>query len=352
MQIQTIRTQTPKTKPMGELGFGKYFTDHMYMLEYREGAGWVNECIRPYASLMLDPATMVFHYCQALFEGMKAYRGASGEIRLFRPRDNFARLNESADRMGMPQIDVERALNGLVELIRIDNAWVPYAEGTSLYIRPTMIATDCALGVRASESYLFYIILSPVGSYYKNGLKPIKLAVEQKYTRASVGGTGFTKCGGNYGASIKPAAEAYKAGIDQLLWLDSVERKYIEEVGSMNIFFVLDGEVVTPALSGTILPGVTRRSAVALLKDNGYNITERKVSIDEIVKGAENGKLTEVFGTGTAAVISPVGQMKTEAGEFTINGGEMGPVSKFLYDTLTGIQWGRVEDKYGWTMII
>ena len=352
MVVQTVRTQTPKQKPNGELGFGQYFSDHLYMMEYREGQGWINECIRPYASLMLDPATMVFHYCQALFEGMKAYRGADGAIRLFRPRDNLARLNESADRMCMPAIDEERVLNGLIELLRVDSDWIPYADGTSLYIRPTMIATDTALGVRASKSYLFYIILSPVGSYYKNGLQPIKLAVEQKYTRASVGGTGYTKCGGNYGASIKPAFEAHKSGVDQILWLDSVHRKYIEEVGSMNIFFVLNGEVVTPALNGTILSGVTRRSAITLLKDNGYKIHERRVSLDELMKGAADGTLTEIFGTGTAAVVSPVGTLITAEGETVIGGGQMGAVSKFLYDTLTGIQWGRLKDNYGWTMVI
>lgn len=352
MEIRTIRTQAPKQKPMGELGFGKYFTDHMYMIEYREGKGWINECIRPYTGIMLDPATIVFHYAQTIFEGLKAYRGPNGEIRLFRPKDNFERLSMSAERLCMPGINVERTLNGLIELLKADNQWIPYAAGTSLYIRPTMIATDVSLSVHASKSYLFYIILSPVGAYYKNGLQPVRLAIEKEYTRSSIGGTGFTKFGGNYGASLKSSEEAAKTGCDQVLWLDSVKRKYIEEVGSMNIFFVLNGEVITPALNGTILGGITRQSAITLLKDNGYKVTERKIAIDEITEGALSGGLTEIFGTGTAAVVSPVGWIKNGEEETAINGGQMGEVSKFLYDTLTGIQYGRIEDKYGWTMVI
>ncbi len=352
MEIRTIRTQMPKQKPMGELGFGKYFTDHMYMIEYREGQGWINECIRPYTAITLDPATIVFHYCQSVFEGLKAYRGSSGEIRLFRHADNFRRMAESAARLCIPEFNADRIMNGLTELLKVDAQWVPYSEGSSLYIRPAIIATDVSLSVHASKSYLFYIILSPVGAYYKNGLLPVKLRIEEEYTRASAGGTGAAKYGGNYGGGLKAGEEAAKAGCDQVIWLDPVRRKYIEEAGSMNIFFVIGDEAVTPALSGSILNGITRQSAITLLKDKGYRVTERKVSLDEVSEGIKSGVITEVFGTGTAAVISPVGTILTAKGELTVGDGQMGETAKYLYETLTGIQYGKIEDKYGWTITI
>ena len=351
MEIKIERTKNPKTKPTDEskLGFGNYYTDHMFIMNYDEGQGWHDPRIVPYSDIALDPAAMCLHYGQEVFEGLKAYRCANGEIRLFRPDKNMARLNVSNDRLCIPAIDEEFAVEAIKELVKVDQDWIPTAEGTSLYIRPFIFAVDAHVGVHPAKHLLFMIILSPVGAYYPEGLNPVKIYVETKYVRAVKGGMGFTKTGGNYAASLKAQDEADKVGYTQVLWLDGVERKYVEEVGTMNVFFVLDGEVVTPALQGSILGGITRMSCIEILKSWGMNVSERRISIDELSKAYDEGRLLEAFGSGTAAVISPIGHLKWGDDIMEINNGEIGPISQKLYDTLTGIQWGKLPDELNWT---
>lgn len=347
MDLKITKTTAPKSKPTGSLGFGKYFTDHMFVMEYADGK-WDNARIEPYHPFSLDPCASIFHYGQGIFEGTKAYKNKNGEIRLFRTMDNLNRLNDSADRLCIPQIDVNFAMDALKKLVIIDESWIPTDEGTSLYIRPSIIGTDMALGVHAAHNYIFFIILSPVGAYYANGLAPIKLFVEEKYVRASKGGTGHHKVIGNYAASMKAGEKANKLGFDQVMWLDAKDHEYVEEVGSMNIFFIIDGKAVTPMLGGSILPGVTRKSVIELLKSHNIEVQERTVSISEIVEGAKNGKCTEIFGTGTAAVISPVGEFMYKNEEFVINNGAMGDISTLIYNELTSIQAGNLQDKFNW----
>lgn len=346
----TVRlTDKKKTKlPANQLEFGKTFTDHMFIMNYTEGKGWHDPRIVPYEPITLEPSCMVFHYGQTVFEGLKAYRTKDGKIHLFRPEKNFKRMNLSNDRLCIPPIDEEFALYALKKLVQIDQDWIPEAEGTSLYIRPFIISTEPFLGVHPSHQYLFMIIMSPVGSYYKEGINPVKIYVEDEYVRAAPGGTGKAKTGGNYAASLKAQANAEKLGYSQVLWLDAIEKKYVEEVGSMNIFFKIDGEIVTPALNETILEGITRDSTVQLLKYWGEKVVERKISIDEVFAAHEAGKLEEAFGTGTAAVISPVGELYWKGKKIVINNGQIGELSKKLYDTITGIQTGKVEDPLGW----
>ncbi len=349
--MQIIRAEKLKEKPVDQskLGFGKIFTDYMLTMRYKNGA-WDEPRIEPYGPVAFDLATTVFHYAQGIFEGLKAFRNEAGEVRVFRPEENFKRMNRSAERMCIPQIDEKKVLEGMFELLRLEKDWIPTAPGTALYIRPSIIATNVALGVHASSEYLFFIILSPVGSYYAHGLAPTRLLVEDYYTRATVGGTGEAKCIANYAVSLKAGEEAEKKGFDQVLWLDANEKKYVEEVGSMNMFFVIDGEVVTPELVGSILPGITRKSSIELLRAHGYKVSERRVSIDEVIEAQKNGKLNEAFGTGTAAVISPVGMMEYKGTDYVVNGGEMGEITKWLYDTITGIQSGRLPDPFGWVV--
>ncbi|MBO7739858.1 MAG: branched-chain amino acid aminotransferase [Oscillospiraceae bacterium] len=343
------RTTTPKERPdEANLGFGKKFTDHMFIMNYTEGKGWHDGRIVPYAPFELDPACMVFHYAQEIFEGMKAYRTADGTVQLFRPIENARRINASGERMCIPPIPEEDFVDAVKELVAVDEEWVPHAPGTSLYIRPFIIASDVALGVHASKTYIFCVICSPSGSYYAGGMSPVKIYVENEDVRAVRGGTGFTKCGGNYAGSIRAAEKAEKAGYSQVLWLDGVERKYIEEVGAMNVMFKIGGKVVTPALNGTVLPGITRKSCVELIRSWGIEVEERLLSAEELFDAAEKGLLEEAWGTGTAAVVSPIGHMKWNDREVTVNGGEIGSVTQKLYDELTGIQWGRVEDTRGW----
>lgn len=350
--IKVILTDSPKQKPVDEsaLGFGRIFTDHMFLMDYEAGKGWHNARIVPYAPFDMDPACMVLHYGQAIFEGTKCYRRADGGLQLFRPSDNLARMSRSAERMGMPALDEDIALEGLKKLVSIDADWVPHRNGTSLYIRPTMISTDVGLGVHASHKYLFYIILSPVGAYYKEGLKPVSIYIEDEYVRAVRGGVGFTKCAGNYAASILAGDIAEKKGYSQVLWLDGVEQKYVEEVGSMNMMFAYGNKIVTPRLNGSILPGITRDSILKLARQLGYEADEARLDINEIFADAKSGKLTEAFGTGTAAVISPVGSLCFRDEKITIGDGSIGSISQKLYDTLTGIQYGLIEDKNGWIM--
>lgn len=350
MEIRVERTKTPKEKPQGTLGFGKVFTDHMLIMDFSRDKGWHDPRVIPYGPIALDPSAMVFHYGQENFEGMKAYRTEDGRTLLFRPWENARRMNNSCDRLCMPQIDEDLWVECVRKAVETDLDWVPTGHGESLYIRPFMIATDPALGVRASDHYYFMVIMSPSGNYYARGLSPVRIYIETEYVRAVKGGTGFTKCGGNYAASIKSQVKAHDAGFDQVLWLDGVHREYIEEVGTMNVFFKIDGEIITPALEGSILPGITRKSSIELLKNHGYRVSERRLSVREVEEAAHAGKLEEIFGTGTAAVISPVGALKIGDEEICINNGEIGPVSKWLFDTLTGIQWGRFPDTNGWTL--
>lgn len=346
--IMTTSTQLKDKPNENKLGFGTFFTDHMFNMDYNTEKGWHNPRIEPYAPLVLDPSTMVLHYGQGIFEGLKAYRTPEGTIQLFRPRDNFKRLNYSARKLCIPEIDETFALEALKGLLRIDKDWVPGAEGTSLYIRPTIIATDPFLGVRAAHTYRFFIILSPVGAYYPEGFNPVKIMVTREHVRAVRGGVGDTKTLGNYAASLLAGEIAHQAGYTQVLWLDGVEKKYVEEVGSMNIFFVIDGKLVTPMLNGSILPGITRDSALALARHWGMPVQERLVDIDEIFAAHEAGKLSEIFGSGTAAVISPVGELKYEDKNITIGQGRVGPVAQRLFDAIMNIQYGRSEDIMGW----
>ncbi len=334
-----------------KLGFGKHFTDHMFIMDYTEGKGWHDARIVPYGPLTLDPACMVFHYAQEMFEGLKAYRTPDGKIQLFRPDKNIERMNNTNDRLCIPRLDPSDVLDAIKALVATEEDWVPSVEGTSLYIRPFIIATDVQLGVHPSHTYKFMIILSPVGAYYAEGIKPVKIFVENEYVRAVRGGTGFAKVGGNYACSLIGQKKAEEMGYSQVLWLDGIEHKYIDEVGAMNVFFVIDGKVVTPSLSeGSILPGVTRNSCIHLLREMGYTVEERKLSIDEVEKAYSEGKLNEAFGTGTAAVVSPMGLLDNGKEKMIINNQEIGPIAQKLYDTLTSIQWGKTEDKYGWTV--
>ena len=351
MDIRIEKIATPKQKPdESSLGFGQYFTDHMFIMDYTREKGWHDARIVPFGNLSLHPACTVFHYGAEIFEGMKAYRTADGSIQLFRPEQNFARLNSSAERMRLPLVDEDFALKALTELIKIDADWVPHAPGTSLYIRPFLFGADPKLGVHSIDRSVFIIILSPVGSYYKEGINPVKIMIETEDVRAVRGGTGYTKCGGNYGASNRAGEKAEQAGYSQVLWLDGVERKYIEEVGAMNVMFKVGGKVITPMLSGSILPGVTRKSCIDLIRSWGIEVEERLITAEELFEAAENGTLEEAWGCGTAAVISPIGSMGWEDKKITINEGKIGETAQKLYDTLYGIQSGKVEDTLGWTV--
>ncbi len=351
-EISVTRTTSPRTKPIPgqSLPFGQYFTDHMFIMDYVEGQGWIHPRIEPYGPMMIEPSAMVFHYGQAVFEGLKAYRCADGSINLFRPRLNYERINLSDERLVIPHLDEDFCVYATRELVRIDQDWIPSGDGESLYIRPFVIATDPYLGVRPANTYRFMIILSPSGAYYPQGINPVKIYVEDKYVRAVRGGTGFTKCAGNYAASLIAQDIAHKKGFVQVLWLDGIEQKYIEEVGSMNILFVIDGKLVTPALNGSILPGITRRSCIEFARSIGMEVEEKRISIDEIIEAGKSGRLTEAFGSGTAAVISPVGELKYEDTTLTINENKIGPVARLLYDTITGVQRGVKEDTLGWTI--
>lgn len=351
-EIKVELTKTPKAKPADEsrLGFGKIFTDHMFLMNYDEGQGWHDARIVPYGPIALDPAAMCLHYGQEVFEGMKAYKTAQGKTLLFRPEKNMARLNVSNERLCIPPIDEAFCVEAIKKLVKIEEDWIPTAEGTSLYLRPFIFAVDPFIGVHPAHQLIFCIICSPVGAYYPEGLNPVRIYVEQNYVRAVRGGMGFTKTAGNYAASLKAQDESEKLGYTQVLWLDGVERKYIEEVGTMNVFFVIDDEIITPALQGSILSGITRMSSIELLRSWSNKVTERALSIDEVAKAAGEGRLKEAFGTGTAAVISPIGELKWGDKIMTINGGKIGEISQKLYDNLTGIQWGKIEDTHGWTV--
>ncbi|HEX7320488.1 MAG TPA: branched-chain amino acid aminotransferase [bacterium] len=349
LKIKIKMTKKPKPKPdQNNLGFGRFFTDHMFIMDYLGEKGWRKPRIVPYEPIKLDPGASVLHYGQETFEGLKAYRSGDGRILIFRPRKNIERLNRSNERMCIPEIDPDFELEALKALIKLEKDWIPTAPGTALYIRPFVIAAEPFLGVRAAKTYYFIIILSPVGSYYPQGINPIRIYVESKYVRAVKGGTGYAKAGGNYAAGLKAQQEAAQKGYVQVLWLDGIEHKYIEEVGAMNVFFKIKGKVVTPPLEGTILPGVTRDSIIQILKQEEIDIAERRISIQELSEAYEKGELEEAFGTGTAAVISPIGELNWQDRNMVINNNKIGPLSQKLYDTITGIQTGRIKDPYGW----
>lgn len=349
-QFPITKVTQPKQHPADEskLGFGRIFTDYMFMMDYNPEQGWHDARIVPFAPIPIHPASTVFHYGAEIFEGLKAYRTKSGEIRMFRPIENVRRMNNSAERLCLPQIDEQLCMDALDAIVSLEKDWIPTAEGTSLYIRPFMYGNDPHLGVHAVAEATFVIICSPVGAYYAEGINPVKIAIESEDVRAVRGGTGYAKCGGNYAASLRAGQKAEKKGFTQVLWLDGVERKYIEEVGSMNVMFKIGGEIVTPMLTGSVLPGITRKSCIELLRAEGYTVTERLISVDELYEAAQNGTLEEAWGTGTAAVVSPIGWLSYRDKEFTIGGGKIGEVTQKLYDTLTGIQWGKLEDKNGW----
>mgnify|MGYP002552773761 FL=1 len=350
MKITITKTASPKTKPNdSELGFGKYFTDHMLISDYNEDEGWHNTRIVPFENLSIHPASTVLHYGTEIFEGLKAYRRSDGKVQLFRPMENVRRLNNSAERLCLPQIPEEDSLQMLIEFVKCEQDWTPSSPGTSLYLRPFMFGNDETLGLHSIKNARYVIIASPVGSYYKEGINPVRIMIEDEDVRAVRGGTGYAKCGGNYAASTRAGERAEKKGYSQVLWLDGVERKYIEEVGAMNVMFKIGDEIVTPKLTGSILPGITRKSCIEVLKNQGYTVNERLLSLEELEKAMEDGTLEEAWGCGTAAVVSPIGELCYKDKKCVINNGKIGKVTQELYDTLTGIQWGTMPDTYGWT---
>ena len=350
-KIKIERNTSPKTKPdPTKLGFGTYFSDHMFVLNYDSEVGWHDPRIVPYGPFSIEPSAMVLHYAQEVFEGLKAYRRADGGVQLFRPQSNIRRMNESCLRMSIPTLDEDLFLEAMKQLVLLDIDWVPSEPDTSLYIRPFVFATEPHVGVHASRQYIFCIITSPVGAYYPEGMNPVKIFVENQDVRAVKGGTGFSKTGGNYAATLRAGEVAERLGYTQVLWLDGIHRKYIEEVGSMNVWFLLDDEVVTPPLGGSILPGITRASCIDILKYWGYTVSERLLSIDELLAASAAGSLKEAWGSGTAAVISPIGDILYGDKKITINSGKIGALTQKLYDFLTGIQWGRIDDPFGWIL--
>ena len=351
IRVEKAASDLLKAKPdENSLGFGQHMTDHMFVMKYDEQIGWHDAVIKPYGNFSLDPAAMVLHYGQEIFEGLKAYHGFNDKIFLFRPTDNLKRMNVSAKRMCMPEIPLDVVYDAMKQLISIDKDWVPKAEGATLYIRPTMVASEAGLGVRPAKEYIFFIINCPVGAYYPEGFNPVKIFVTDKYVRAVAGGVGDVKTGGNYAASIMAAVEAQELGYTQVLWLDAIDRRYIEEVGTMNIFFLIGDELITPPLTGSILPGITRDSVLRLTKDWGLKVTEKRITIDDVLSANENGSLQEVFGTGTAAVISPVGEINYKGQICTINNGKTGELAQKLFDELQAIQNGYQKDPYNWVV--
>ncbi len=348
MEIKIQKAKTLKEKPdFNNLGFGKYFTDHMFLMDYSAEQGWHDARIVPFGNISVHPASTVFHYGAEIFEGLKAYKTADG-YQMFRPYENAKRFNNSAERLCLPQVSEDDFVQAIVQLINLDYSWIPDMEGASLYIRPFMYGNDETLGVHAVHNATFAVILSPVGSYYAEGLNPVKITIESDDVRAVRGGTGYAKCGGNYAASMRAGQRAAEKGFSQVLWLDGVERKYIEEVGAMNVMFKIGGEIVTPKLTGSVLPGITRKSCIEILKDWGYTVNERLLSVDELISSTENGKLEEAWGTGTAAVVSPIGHLCYKDKDHIVSGNKIGELTQRLYDELTGIQWGRKPDTRGW----
>ncbi len=349
MEIKITKTTTPSVMPPEKsLGFGKVFTDHMFIMDYSDKRGWHDARIVPFGRISLHPASTVLHYGAEIFEGLKAYRRADGGVQLFRPMENIKRMNRSAERMSLPLLDEKDALQILETFVRLEERFVPKSFGTSLYLRPYIFGNDESLGVHAVHNATFMLIASPSGSYYAEGINPVNIMIESEDVRTVRGGTGYAKCGGNYAASTRAGERAAKMGYSQVLWLDGVERKYIEEVGAMNVMFKIGDEIVTPKLTGSILPGITRKSCIEVLKDLGYKVSERLLSVEELVSALESGELKEAWGCGTAAVVSPIGKLAYNEKEYVVGNGGIGEVTQRLYDILTGIQWGKIEDKFGW----
>ena len=349
MEIKIIKSEKKSVMPEeSALGFGKVFSDHMFVMDWEAEKGWYDARIIPFSNISIHPASTVLHYGSEIFEGLKAYRAENGDIQLFRPIENIRRMNNSALRMCLPTIPEDDMLKAITTFVEVEKDFVPYSFGTSLYLRPFMFGNDESLGVHTVARATFMIIASPSGSYYKEGINPVKIMIESEDVRAVKGGTGEAKCGGNYAASNRAGDKAAKKGYSQVLWLDGVHRKYIEEVGAMNVMFKIDGEIVTPALTGSILPGITRKSCIEVLKSQGYKVSERLLSVDELISACKEGRLEEAWGTGTAAVVSPIGRLMYEGVEYDVNGGKIGAVTQKLYDTLTGIQWGKINDSFGW----
>ena len=350
MEITITKTTAPRPKPEDprKLGFGTVFTDHMFVMDYDGDQGWHDARIIPLEDLQLHPGAAVFHYGAEVFEGLKAYRTAGGSVQLFRPADNMQRMRDSAERIQLPDFDAEFMLKAMLKLVEIGQDWVPAVDGASLYVRPFEICTDVDLGLHTITHAKMVIILSPVGSYLGGGLRPVNSMIEDTDVRAVRGGTGYAKCGGNYAAANRAAAKAEKLGYEQVLWLDGVNRRYIEEVGGMNVMFKIGGKVVTPKLTGSVLPGITRRSCIQLLRDKGVEVEERLISVDELMDALAAGQVEEAWGCGTAAVISPIGSFAYQDKHYVVNNREIGPWAQDLYDTLTGIQWGKSDDPYGW----
>lgn len=348
--IETVKEQelNPLFTDPAQLGFGKIFTDYMFTITYRQGEGWIEPKISKYRPFEIDPAAVVLHYSQEIFEGLKAYAAPDGRILLFRPEKNAKRMYDSAERLCMPPLPVAYFIESIEKLVNLEKRWIPKAAGTSLYIRPALIGTGEALGVHPADEYLFFIILTPVGAYFKEGFKPVSLYVEDQFIRAAVGGVGNAKTGGNYAASLFAGTKAQAKGFSQVLWLDAKEKKYVEEVGAMNIFFVFGKTLVTPNLGGSILPGITRASVIELARHLGYQVEERPIGIDEVIAGLKNGSLTEAFGSGTAAVISPVGSLYFKDHDYQVNHNQVGPLTQELYQKLVDIQYGRATDPFGW----
>ena len=351
MEIKITRNENPAPlTPEESLGFGRVFSDHMLLWDWNAECGWHDLRIVPFAPLTLHPASTVLHYGAEIFEGLKAYRREDGGVQLFRPIENIRRLNRSAERMCLPELDENELLEALLTFVRLEERWVPKSFGTSLDLRPFLFGNDEQLGVHAVHNATFVLIASPSGSYYKEGINPVGIMIESEDVRAVRGGTGYAKCGGNYAASTRAGERAAKAGYSQVLWLDGVERKYIEEVGAMNVMFRIGDEIVTPALTGSILPGITRKSCIEVLRAEGYTVNERLLSVDELIAALESGELKEAWGCGTAAVVSPIGRFAYGDRVYTVGDGGIGEVTKALYDTLTGIQWGKRPDPYGWVL--
>ena len=350
MEIKITKNQHPAEKPQDEskLGFGLKYTDHMFLMDYTAGEGWHDARIVPFADLPIHPAAVVLHYAAEVFEGLKAYRTADGEVQMFRPIENIRRMNNSAARLCLPTLEEEDAMQALTTFVTLEKDWVPHSEGTSLYLRPFMFATEANLGLHTIKEAMYCIIASPSGSYYAEGINPVKIMIETQDVRAVRGGTGYAKCGGNYAASNRAGERAEALGFSQVLWLDGVYQKYIEEVGSMNVMFKIDGKIYTPDLIGTVLPGITRKSIIELLKDEGYEVIEKRISVEEIITALESGTLEEAWGCGTAAVVSPIGELAYNGKSYIINNNQIGPLSQHLYDELTAIQWGKAEDKHNW----
>jgi len=352
MEIKVLPLAEAELKPKftdeSKLVFGRAFTDRMLLIEWKAGEGWVDGRIKKYEPFVLDPAALVFHYAQEIFEGLKAYKWEDGSIVLFRPEMNARRFNRSADRLCMPEIPEELFIKSIEQLVSLEREWVPSSVGTSLYIRPAMIAVEPVVGVKPADHYYFFVILSPVGAYYPKGFKPVHIMVEDEYVRAAPGGTGDAKTGGNYASSLKAGLKAKKAGFDQVLWLDGKEKRYVEEVGAMNMFFAYGNKVVTAPLGGTILNGVTRDSVLQLSRSLGFEVEERKIDIHDLMRDIKSGAVTEAFGSGTAAVITPVGELCYKDECLAVSGGGVGTITQKLYDTLTGIQWGKIPDTFGW----